>query len=391
MKKIIAILLSLLCVLAVSAAQEKEKSETSGKFLLHDDVLAVDYSLESYYVLSGKMLQVELFGKTGTFNIYCTDSDGRRVALCSTRDLFDSTEFLVKVDGIVFHMVKSNSVKKELRRLDSGAQLVYTFADGFRFVIDFSLIASRSSQPEDIVQISLYSINENSFIRSVDVKGIFDTICGELSSVHFSTAHGTKIRNENRFSASELESERAVISSNGCVSYQFVLNGQNVSPLESVTFANINELYKMDWNSGYRKGRGFSNIRGYDDSAVMLDWDAFFLEPGEKKDLVFYIAAAADESPRGLAYVDGSSFAEPNIKEIPAVEEKPKLAEKKTDKRTDVEFILPPIRDYQLDPAYIQDLIDRIDALQSSENVDHKKISQLNAELDAILEKLRRR
>ena len=55
-----------------------------------------------------------------------------------------------------------------------------------------------------------------------------------------------------------------------------------------------------------------------------------------------------------------------------------------------MDFIIPPIKDYQLDPGYIQDLIDRIDALQSSEHVDQKTISHLNAELDAILEKLRR-
>ena len=59
------------------------------------------------------------------------------------------------------------------------------------------------------------------------------------------------------------------------------------------------------------------------------------------------------------------------------------------DKRTDVEFIVKNIRDYQLDPVYIQDLIDRIDALQSEKKVDRKKVAQLNAELDAILERLR--
>ena len=59
-------------------------------------------------------------------------------------------------------------------------------------------------------------------------------------------------------------------------------------------------------------------------------------------------------------------------------------------RRTDVEFIVPPIKDYQLDPEYIQQLIDKIDALQSSKEVNKTEIMRLNAELDAILEKLRR-
>ena len=80
-------------------------------------------------------------------------------------------------------------------------------------------------------------------------------------------------------------------------------------------------------------------------------------------------------------------MAEEEVKEDSAKEV---VKKENADKRTNVEFIVPPIRDYQLDPEYIQQLIDKIDSLQSSKDVNKKEIMRLNAELDAILEKLRR-
>ena len=56
------------------------------------------------------------------------------------------------------------------------------------------------------------------------------------------------------------------------------------------------------------------------------------------------------------------------------------------------DFNLMPIYDYQLDPEYIQALIDRINELQANpDQTNPEEIFRLNAELDAILAKLRRR
>ena len=129
----------------------------------------------------------------------------------------------------------------------------------------------------------------------------------------------------------------------------------------------------------------------------MIDWEETKLIPGDTTDVTFFIAAADDfESPYGLYYIDGLEIPEEEKKEedevaLPVIKKplKPKPEEENLDKRTDVEFVVPPIKDYQLDPEYIQRLIDRIDSLQSSDNVNPVEVSHLNAELDAILEKLR--
>ncbi len=352
-----------------------------------DEILGIKYHVENYHQLQAGILKLEFFVKTGTFGIFCVSSANKETPLFSTADLFASTDFKVRLDGEVFDCVKSNRVRKELRRLEDGAQLVFRFDKRVRLVLDFSLISSKEDLPQDIVKIRLFVINEDRFDHSVDVRGIFDTICGETSSVHFTTENNSRVRNETRFDNEKLRAERTILSSNGYTSFQFVLDGINISPVEAVTLGNIDVLHRMDWDTGFRKGRGFSNIRGYDDSGVMIDWPDVILASGQKEEAVFYVAASTyEEFPRGLIYADNLILPE---EENEADQEEIKSGEN-SDKRTDVEFIVPPIKDYQLDPEYIQQLIDKIDSLQSSKEVNKKEIMRLNAELDAILEKLRR-
>ena len=367
--------------LALSEARRKKREAETEKF---DEALDIKYHTENYYVLSGKFLKIEFFGKTGTFNIFCI-SDGKEIPLLSTADLSSSTEFFLKVDGII-QPLGEKRVRKELRRLDNGAQLLFRLENRLRLVIDFSLIKTRSEYPEDIVKIQLFTLNEGKNTHNVEIRSIFDTICGETSAVHFTTENRTKIRNESRFSKLDIRRERAINLSNGLVSFQFVLEGIDITPVETVIFGNIDELHRMDWDSGFRKGRGFSNIRGYDDSGIMIAWPEFTIPVNGKNEIMFYIAAADNEEyPRGLLYADKILY--PKVEEV---KEEAKKQGENQEKRTDVEFVVPQIKDYQLDPEYIQQLIDKIDALQSSKDVNKKELMRLNMELDAILEKLRR-
>ncbi|MBQ9207187.1 MAG: hypothetical protein IJ158_10830 [Treponema sp.] len=386
MKKWFAFIFAFLFPLAFFAAREAD----SGVTLLHDGAIGVDYQNQKYYEFDGEFFRIELFAKTGTFNIFCKPNDGKECALLSTVDFFSSSNFLMKLDGTVYNLCNSSFVQREVRSLENGAQLVFQFVNELRLVVDFSYIASREDEAEDIIQVKLYTINLGTKTHRVDLKAIFDTVCGENTSIHFTTDRNKKIRNETSFSASEIENERAFLSSNEKVSFQFVLDGANVSPVEKVTIANINRLHKMEWEALIRKGRGFSDIHGYDDSGIMIDWPDFSLAPDEKTEFTFYISAAENgSSPRGLAYIDGlltHSQEKKDDEPIPALPPK----KENSDKRTDVDFIVPPIKDYQLDPEYIQGLIDRIDALQSSKDVNKNELKKLNAELDAILDKLRR-
>ena len=371
------------------AIAEEKRAQREIETERTDEILGIKYHLETYHVLPGKALKLEFFGKPGTFNVFSLSPSRKETPLLSTADLFSSSSFLVRLDNDVFDCAKSNRVRKELRRLANGAQLVYRLDKRVRVVVDFSLLASKKDEPEDIVKVVVYSINEDRFEHFVDVRGIFDTICGETSSVHFTTDNNVRVRNETRFVSDGIHRERTIVSSNGYTSFQFVLDGLEISPIEAVTLGNIDELHRMSWDTGFRKGRGFSNIRGYDDSGIMIDWPGDVVPPGQVHKSVFYIATATNEEyPRGIAFVDG--LIAPKEEEVKEDSAKEVVQKENADKRTNVEFIVPPIRDYQLDPEYIQQLIDKIDSLQSSKDVNKKEIMRLNAELDAILEKLRR-
>ena len=380
----------LLSFFSLFADEGHAADKPNGKYL-HDGALGIDYLLKSSCALSNRVLHVDLYKKTGTFNVYAKPDEGFEVPMLATPDLSSSSAFLLKLDEKVYNLSKSKNVAREIRAYDGGAQIVYILEDQVRFVVDFSLVSAPLTYGSGIVRVRLYAINLGILTHSIDVKAIFDTICGEVSSVHFTTENHSKIRYERRFSGADMRRERAVVSSNGSVSFQFVFDGQGVTPVEAVSFANIDEFYKNDWNSGVRNGRSFSNIRGYDDSAIMVDWNSFALAPDEKSEITFFIAVAVNDAPlEGLAYADGLLGGE-EPENLPKEPEKEESIPFVSDKRTDVEFVVPPIKDYQLDPEYIQNLIDRIDALQSAKNVDRKEIQRLNAELDAILAKLRQR
>lgn len=465
-----------------------------------DKYIDTKYSTESYCNLvgSGSLLRMEFFGRTGTFNIFCTapknpdtkidpymtnpsgtgaksKSLTKEIALFSQAENFLSTGFLLKVDNEVYRLNQSNRIQKELRKIENGAQLVYTTPDhAIRFIAEFTFMSSKpqkiedtsedseskneesaeksespdesektadsenpdqkiaenagsgeasasendskSKKPktppvlEDIIRVRLYTIPIDKKYHSVSIKAILDTVPGEGSSVHFTTNHGTKIRNETEFSNLEMAVERTIVVNSDITTFQFIFDGEGVSPVSSVVMANTDQLYKMHWSPIIRKGRGFTNIRGYDDSAVMVSWPEFSPPPEKYTEHTFYISAATnDEEPKGLYYIDGVDFAlQEEARRLKAQKDaevrsqrKPysqtqaittqKKSRENSDKRSNVEFVVPPIKDYQLDPEYIQRLIDRIDALQSSKNVDHEEVARLNAELDAILEKLRKR
>ena len=364
------------------------------KPIFHDGYLDVNYTLENYMNLRKGLFRIEFFGKTGTFNIYCTNQNGKEVPLLASANVCLSTGFFLKVDEKIRRLNSESRVIKELRLLEdeSGAQLVYTLENHVRFVIDFSFVSSQKDSPADIIRFRTYTVNLGLDDHVVDIKGIFDTIPGESSSVHFVTTRGKKIRNEIRFQGDEIRLERSTVCSNGSTSFQFVFEGAGIHNIDSVVFANVDEIYKMEWDAAIRKGRGFTNIRAYEDSAIMIDWPSFLLPPDQKVENTFYIAAATnDEYPAGVAYIDRLESLVKTDENQEKKEDKTPEKKENPEKRTDIDFIIPPIKDYQLDPEYIQALIDKIDALQSSKDVNKKEIRKLNAELDAILAKLRQR
>ena len=107
------------------------------------------------------------------------------------------------------------------------------------------------------------------------------------------------------------------------------------------------------------------------------------------------VKLASVELPAEVAAaIKQNDDAEKNKAEENKNEQKDKKGKKKGEKETENEgnvLEIGNITDSQLDPVYIQSLLDRIASLKEDGSVDKNEIRRLSDELDAIMLKLRQK
>ncbi len=159
----------------------------------------------------------------------------------------------------------------------------------------------------------------------------------------------------------------------------------------SATVANRDVLLREFSREGgirFLTGRSFSSATSYLNSAIAFSWDDFILEKGASKTFPIYISIGKVKQNVVVRYVEIEKNEEENpVQTVEKSDEKQESSEEKTN----VDFTVSNLKDYQLDPAYIQSLIDRISLIRSGavEPIDQAEIQRLNAELDAILARLK--
>ncbi len=397
---------------------EKKQLSAEKKFrqkAVMDENLNLLYVKVSGYDLKGKSLRAAL--KNGSFNIFAKSDSGKETALLSSVNS-SPVKFFLKYDGTVYNLNENSDVKKQIRQTQNGAQVVYSLENFFQISVDLSLVSTISGDDEDALLLKIYSTNLSGKTRSFSLKAIFDTVLGENLPYHFSSADGRQISLETMLYSGELKNVRYLLSSDRKNSLQLMLYGKEISPIKNVLIANPEILESLEWNGNAKTERGFNSINLYNNSAVMIFWRENFIGANSTVSDDFYIFTATDgrecrgeyfisdgENSKNLDKRDFDSkkdFAENSVpkKSVPENSDKKTEAQKnvnqtakpaKSEKRTDVDFIVAPLDDYKFDTEYIQNLIDKIDAMQSdSENVDREEIERLNAELDAIFKVLRR-
>lgn len=400
---------------------EKKQLSAEKKFrqkAVMDENLNLLYVKTSGYDLKRKSLRAAL--KNGSFNIFAKSDSGKETALFSSVNS-SPVKFFLKYDGSVYNLNENSDVQKQIRQTQSGAQVVYSLENFFQIAVDLSFVSTISGDDEDAVLLKIYSTNLSGKTRSFGLKTIFDTVLGENLPYHFSSADGRQISMETMLYSDELKNARYILSSDRKNSLQLMLYGKEIAPIKNVLVANPEILESMEWNASAKTERGFNSINLYNNSAVMISWRENSVGANSTVSDDFYIFTATDgrecrgeyfisdgENPKNLDKKDFGSekiFAENPVPkksvsensgkktEPQKVVNQPAKPEKtaKSEKRTDVDFIVAPLDDYKLDTEYIQNLIDKIDSLQSdSQNVDKEEIERLNAELDAIFKVLRR-
>ena len=365
------------------AKKAKKADEKRRKREVTDKYLGVVYTPEKTYDLRSGKVHVALRGSTGSFNIYAIDSKNKETPILSTADDSSTSYFSILIGKREYRLNKTASINAQVRQKDDGGQIAYLLDKQLQIVLDFSTAASVVGEDDDIVKISVYVTNLTQNRQVLAIKAVLDTILGENLDYHFVTATGQKIETETQLLL--FREDRYFLSTNEKTTAQFLLNGKTIWSPECVSFANRDALVHGLWVPVITESKSFSSVLAYNNSGVCINWPYFIVEADDTYSFSFYIALATDkEQPKGLSFVDTLADDSQRMQSVDG--SKTGI----TVKKPDVDFIVAPITDDKLDPADIQNLIDRINSLSSDPAlVDRTELRQLNAELDAIMERIR--
>jgi hypothetical protein len=243
-----------------------------------------------------------------------------------------------------------------------------------------------------------------------------------------------------------MQDNKWIVSKNAKANLQIILDGEGITPVESVAIANYSTLDTKKWEADMTTFRSFDTVLSYNNSAVGIYWPAVKLEPEDDMSSIFYVSLAAGEkTPGGAAFIVAQSAEveeeeasaqekpvtheatetvkeEPKVQNIQAVKEEdvktePKKEEPKKEepKKEEPKVTEPKTTTPQTEPEepkpqsvpaveektpstdsgisldklsvdYIQQLLDRIESLEEDgSDTNKEEINALNAELDAIL------
>lgn len=354
--------------------------------------------------------------KLGSYNISYLTEDGKYVPILSPANEYTGSYYSLKVGKKVYKLTPDVNIKTKARLDDSqkGLAMYYNVKDVASLVVQYDILSSSKKVEADMVKVTATIINESSKKQDFALKTILDTILGESNQYHFYTSEKAPVKNETLYR--DVKNEKWIMSKNGIIKMQILLNGADISPIESVALANYVTLDTNLWEPDMLSYRAFDTVLSYNNSAVGITWPSVVLENGQSKSFIFYMAFAADVSePKGFEYITQNSSEEQlaafdseddevEVVNTPAEKQEEKITVAQNEKTSviqntsdDVAQIIPSvgfdvskISKEQLSPEYVQNLINKINMLEEDDStVNRETLLQLNAELDAILEVLR--
>lgn len=365
----------------------------------------VDVSSKELDVKSG-IVQIRVKPNLGTFNFAVLNDNDKYVPVLSTANEYTSSGFFLKAGKKRYRLLADKNVQPSILKLPAGFNLTYKVAKAAEVSVNFEAVRSYPESDVDMVKISAEIKNVGQKTDEFALRLVLDTILGETGDYHFFGADNTPIKNEALYRS--MKEQRWIFSRNSNADMQLLFDGADITPTETVALANYATLEQTSWEPDMVVYRTFDTVLSYKNSAIGINWPAVRIRPEQTSKVVFYIALAADgKLPQGTIFVGGKApepvKAEPEMevvfpgeKLVPApieegvVDTKPVTPVDEFAVRRDVPFNVNNLSKEQLTLEYVQNLIDRISALEeNSSSVNRKEILQLNAELDAILSVLR--
>ena len=344
-------------------------------------------------------IKLRIRNKIGSFNIAIVDEEAKKtIPVLSTSDEYTTSGFYLKAGKKIIELNKDSSVRKSTWKTDNGAAVGYRIDNLADVIVYFETFRSSEDFDVDSLKVTVKVTNMSKKKDYFAVKVLLDTILGETDRHHFYDCKNNPVKNE--VSYRELEDNNWFLSKNSSGSLQIILAGGECTKTDLVALANYSTLATKNWEPDLLSYRAFDTVLSYNNSAVGITWPRHRLGADEQFSEVFYISTAlGDREPSGATFILGTEseteITEKKDSEKPEQSEEIKEEEKKQEEQTSslppyVPFDVKTITAQQLSPEYIQKLLNRIAALEDSdESLDREELILLNAELDAILEALR--
>ena len=374
--------------------------------------------------------------KKGTFSIAVLNENDKSIPVLSTANEYTTTSLYLKAGKKILKLCDDANVVSAAKKTANGISILYTIEKVAVVQLDFECIASVEGENEDTVKITATVQSLAKKKQEYALKFLFDTVLGETDRHHFYTSDDSPVKGEVLYHT--MADEKWIASKNAKANMQFIFYGADITPVESVALANFTTLDTRKWEADMTTFRSFDTVLSYNNSAVAVYWPKTMLEPEAEYSEVFYVSLATGENiPGGAAYIEAltapaaeeevpEETVEPaakaqdtGVQNIQAVKEEPAKTEtKKNDpmvlepQRTSpksevqekpqepapevkpqsvpaVEEKVPekaPVKDRRFSPDYIQELLDRIEALEEGDpTVNKAEINALNDELDYII------
>ena len=317
----------------------------------------------------------------GAFNIrYAPEKSSSSTNFFVSHNDYATTYFSVLLDDTVYQLRRGSISSIQLVDQKDGASLVFKVRDKLNAAVNFTPVADVTSSGQGAIKVEVVLENISSTTLNVALKGIFDTVLGENSGVHFVTARYPYVSTEASFL--DMEQLQWVRSSNGNESIQFLFAGNGISSPKMVVLANKDVVTSDSWLPIIKTGRTFNSVFSYNNSAICALWDNMSLTPSTKGSVTFYITLASKAKIPPTASLLESKQDTGNLTDGDKI--------LYTDEYG-VVYTVGDMTDSMLNMQYINELLDRIRKLEEDPaHIDRKELLRLNAELDAILEKIRR-
>ena len=378
-------------------AQEEEAVENEVVLDSYDEYTGWKYTVDKHAVAENRDVRIRLRGDNGTFALYTINSKGKEVPLFSSYKSNSESFFVLKVGRKQYTLNSTGGVASEARKTENGVQLAYTIPGKAYCVLDFSFPKNEAVESlQNIVRVTMYTVNIGETPQTFTLKGVFDTILGEASGKHFSTAINEKLNYQKQLHS--MKDDKWIRSANKNTVMQFMLDGYGISEPEEVSVTSLKLLTKY-WIPEVVDSKGFSMPASYNNSGVGINWKTAYLNPNDVDVKTFYLSIAegvapvyAGKEPAGLDFL--SALEQETVFDgLPVKEVEEDISGSEVEIKEPEEVELSPaaqaVTEEQLDPEYIQNLIDYIESIKSEEDIETEELISLNEELDAIFERLR--